>query len=398
MILNRIFSIGTLTFLQALNTALMYIQFGVGSDLDQYIYLSTLPMVIIGVTILPANPFWLQKFSKPSVNLTSYLIWCIIIYILGAVVLAGVAYWLLEESNLVNLFVVIYLLQATFFLQYPLYHSAEKFFELENFTSISLVLSASLLLIILMTKVHVTLELMLYVLTARFTLAMGLAVYFMPYKNRCLKKLDIQYIICDIRKSTAVAASGSISRFEGLLDRTVLLSFGEGMLATFYAVQQVYSLIIGITSKIYVAPLIPKILEIMSRSEIRLFENMRNRIERMVILIFTFTVPFTLLGTSFYLNYDTSILTASDMLITLLATFAIYSYSGLLKDPYVTYAVRLNQTPQIIKYEIVYSVASYTLKILALNFTSFIFLSISFVLPPIYRIIQLRRLHAKICN
>ena len=136
----------------------------------------------------------------------------------------------------------------------------------------------------------------------------------------------------------------------------------------------------------------------MSRSEIRLFENMRNRIERMVILIFTFTVPFTLLGTSFYLNYDTSILTASDMLITLLATFAIYSYSGLLKDPYVTYAVRLNQTPQIIKYEIVYSVASYTLKILALNFTSFIFLSISFVLPPIYRIIQLRRLHAKICN
>ena len=341
--------------LSFLFTLILISKFGIGEQLDFYFLYLIIPQSLLGVFAAPISSFVLpalcnvldgqkklmQQWAYIGINFSLSLL------LMLAVVAFGFFYDLYIGIEEKYLFLMFTLSIPSYFLHHSLltvYHSNEKFADFEFINFLSLLLPLTLLFLIPNLEIQ---NAPLFLILRNM---LSVAIFF--YMTNLMKPsvVEIKTVFSIVKNSGCLIFSFSLTKLQPLIERSVIVSFGSGVLSLFYVSQQVYTLIIQIVNKGYTATIVPKL----SRD---IYSNAQNTIPLLVNTSFkTFLGAFVLsaLAVIFFklileLGLDFRGVTTENfqMLLTFSLLLFIPSSFNLLKDFLYTgfYAVHNSVMP-----------------------------------------------------
>lgn len=253
---------------QFIVNSFLLINIGPNKELDEFYLALTVPQVVLSIIYFPLNSKFLPKLL-PFLKRFKEFYGAVVIFTIISSILITASILFLYYFYLTNQpeFFDVYII---FILSIPLYalqsvlgmlcHIKRKFLVLEcfNFLSSFLVL-ISLVLISYLLKYDISVELVACVFFLRY-LIFNLFIFFGLGKPS-LSYNAIRIVIRCITHSKGFVAGSMITKFEPIIERNILIVFGEGVLSLFYFAQQIFTFITQIVNKTYTSTKVPYISE-----------------------------------------------------------------------------------------------------------------------------------------
>ncbi|WP_462152111.1 hypothetical protein [Pseudoalteromonas xiamenensis] len=139
-----------------------------------------------------------------------------------------------------------------------LYHLQSKYLELELFNFIGALFSLLMLVVFYFCyKSRVSIELVAFIFAFRYFLA-GAFLFFYSVDIRVNWK-TLRFLCRKVFEAKGYMGSNLITKTEPLVERNILVAFGEGYLSIFYLVQQVFTFITQLVNRAYTSTRVPDI-------------------------------------------------------------------------------------------------------------------------------------------
>lgn len=250
--------------LSFLFTFALILNIGVGESLDLYFLFLTIPQTLVGVFAAPISSFILPALCNVSdAQLKLMQQWAYVginfavsVVLTLGVIFFGFLYDLYIGMDEEYLFLMFCLSIPSYFLHHSLlnvYYSNEEFVEFEFINFLSLLLPLGLLF----SMSDIEIEIVPLLLMLRNILCFIVFIFMNNFTRPSAS--EIQTVLSIVKSSRRLVASFSLTKLQPLIERSVLVGFGSGVLSLFYVSQQVYTLIIQIVNKGYTATIVPQL-------------------------------------------------------------------------------------------------------------------------------------------
>lgn len=264
--LKNFFSIsGMVTLTAGLNflfSLILFTKFGPGNNLDFYFLYLLIPQTLLSFFLAPYAGFVLPYLSssllveqrkrlQSSFLIINFIFSLIITFLIVACVLLLTNF--IDIPKIKTLLILCFGI-PTFFIYQNLItvsHSENNFLGVEIIYFISILIP----LIILYFIKQPPLFLIPCLLIARNIIA--IVIYCVTNKILAPRKEDLFNLLDLVKQSLKITLAFSTAKLQPILERSILISLGSGLLSIYYLVQQIYTMITQIVNKSYTATFVP---------------------------------------------------------------------------------------------------------------------------------------------
>lgn len=240
--------------------------FGASSTLDSYYFSASIPQIISGIFIFPMCGMLLPtvtclhdkiiKEISAVIVLIGLFLFVILLFFISIFMNTSMinSFGNVELVKLVCIQLLLSPLIAIALLQNSIFHAKCLFLypEVVNFASQILLCLIFYIFSDTLNLVDVT-----YILIVKQMFIVFFCLFVIGFSVPTVNSIRIFFHV--LLKCRALIVVNSITKFEPVIERTILMSIGDGLLSLYYFSQQFFTFATQVVNKSYVATLVPQI-------------------------------------------------------------------------------------------------------------------------------------------